>query len=141
MTARWVRTADLVGLPGMPNGPRPIQLHGPRRGWVCREAAWGARTILEWLESSLPGETRRALREARGEACAGADVPPPVPAPVLPSGDGRPAVADARVEIVACHTVNQAALRSDPFVTISTNGERSRPPSRVRLRSSTRTSG
>ena len=101
MTARWVRTADLVGLPGMPNGPRPIQLHGPRRGWVCREAAWGARTILEWLESSLPGETRRALREARGEACAGADVPPPVPPPVLPSGDGRAAVADARVEIVA----------------------------------------
>ena len=100
MTARWLRTADLVGLPGMPNGPRPIQLHGPRRGWVCREAAWGNRTILEWLESSLPREAQDALRLARGEE-APAEGGPAVPPPVLPPDDGRAAVADARVEIVA----------------------------------------
>ena len=96
MTERWHRTRDLVGLPGMPAGPRPIRLHGARRGWTCREAKWGSRAVLEWLESSLPGETQRALREARGEPVDASDAPPPL----LPD-DGRAAVADARAEILA----------------------------------------
>ena len=119
MTERWHHTKDLAGLPGMPNGPRPITLHGPRRGWVCREVSWGRRTRLEWLESSLPQETQAALRQSRGEeappswttpaaepaegACPGAEEATPPPAPAssasLPHA-GRAAVADARAELV-----------------------------------------
>ncbi|MCY4548162.1 MAG: Mu transposase C-terminal domain-containing protein [Defluviicoccus sp.] len=95
MSACWHRTAELVGLPGMPNGPRPIQLHGPRRGWVCREARWGRRRVLEWLETSLPAETQAALR---GAAAPAPDAPLPF---VLPPDDTRGAIADARVEILA----------------------------------------
>ena len=87
MSDRWHRTKDLAGLPGMPNGARPIRQHGARRGWICRETAWGSRTVLEWLESSLPAETQAALR---GEG------PPASDAPLA----DRVAVLDARVELV-----------------------------------------
>ena len=87
MTERWHRTKDLVGLPGMPRVARPIQARGTQRGWISREAAWGSRTVLEWLESSLPAETQAALR---GQ-CATPSLPPPC----------RGGVADARLEIVA----------------------------------------
>ena len=112
MTERWHRTQDLVGLPGMPAVPRPIRLHGVRRGWTCREVAWGKRTVLEWLESSLPPETQSALREKRGECVPSPNTKPAagpaedaspehVASSAVPLDDGRGAVADARVEIVA----------------------------------------
>ena len=95
MTAeRWHRTADLAGLAGMPRAARPVRAHGASRGWISREVAWGRRTVLEWLESSLPDETQAALREARGE---GGTVET-----VLPVDAGGPVgIADARVEILA----------------------------------------
>jgi len=97
---RWHRTAALVGLPGMPNGPRPIRLHGARRGWRRRQVAADRRGSLEWLESSLPAETQAALREARGEAEC--DSLSPISAcPALVADSGRAAVADARADIVA----------------------------------------
>ena len=111
MTERWHRTRDLVGLPGMPNGPRPIRLHGERRGWVSREASWGSRVVLEWLESSLPPETQDALRLARGETprpagAAEGGVSTSVQAEGSPSAvslpdDGCGARADARADIVS----------------------------------------
>ena len=91
MTERWHPTKKLAGLPGMPNVERAIRLHGSSRGWVSREVAWGRRTVLEWLESSLPSETQAALRAGRGE---GADR-----APELADGSSG-AVADARLEIL-----------------------------------------
>ncbi len=115
MTEFWHRTADLVGLPGMPKVARPIRLHGAGRGWISRETPWGARTRLEWLESSLPAETQDALRAARnpdapatplaasGDSTEGDDAgsrSPPSP-PSLFSESNAVAVADARAEIVA----------------------------------------
>lgn len=121
MTDRWHRTADLVGLSGM-GGHRTIRLHGVRRGWVCREVAWGKRTRLEWLETSLPEPVQATLRQARGEDGAPADraVPGPVqeggrtdsersrpcqagsgPRSSSPVSDtAATAVADARLEIL-----------------------------------------
>lgn len=90
MSERWHRTKDLAGLPGMPNVERAIRLHGQAKGWVSREAAWGRRRVLEWLESSLPAETQAALRGLRGEGAAGG---------ALVDG-GAGAVADARLEIL-----------------------------------------
>lgn len=116
MTDAWHRTADLVGLPGMPNVARPIRLHGAARGWISRQASWGKRTVLEWLESSLPPETQAALRgegsshparsapetgvsrrddSAEGDGC---QLPSP---PSLLSDSSALAVADARTEILA----------------------------------------
>ena len=92
MTGVWHRTRDLVGLPGMP-GERAIQLHGTARGWTCREAPHGRRTVLEWLEESLPEETQAALREARGADAVEIALPCAL--------GGRVAAMDARVEIVA----------------------------------------
>lgn len=110
MTERWHRTSALAGLPGMPNGLRPIRLHGPRRGWVCREVPWGSRTVLEWLESSLPPDTQAALRSGGGEDSSPHLFPVDAAEPgescssleLSPSlfDEGRGAVADARVEIV-----------------------------------------
>ncbi len=105
----WHRTKDLVGLPGMPAVARPIQASGASRGWVCREVSWGRRTVLEWLESSLPEITQAALRQARGEEmlagstpCPPADGPAPALAgPSIPCGDDGPVARfDARVEIL-----------------------------------------
>ena len=108
MTDRWHRTKDLVGLPGMPRAARPIRLHGARRGWRCREVKWGARTVLEWLESSLPLETQTALRLARGEEAPGSSLPAPAadgaretPSAVSIIDKGAGAVVDARLEIIA----------------------------------------
>ena len=107
MTDRWHVTRALVGLPGMPNSPRPIRLHGVKRGWQTREVKWGARTRLEWLESSLPAETQVALRHARGEAPEQSSLPAPeaeggeVTAPPSVILDERAAAqVDARLEIV-----------------------------------------
>ena len=101
MTETWHRTAALAGLPGMPNAVRPIRLHGPGRGWICREITWGKRTLLEWLESSLPDETQAALREARddGAATESPEASGPI-APIVVSDSGPVAVADARLEVV-----------------------------------------
>jgi len=107
MTARWHRTKDLAGLPGMPKAARPIRQHGARRGWTCREVSWGRRSVLEWLESSLPLETQVALRLARGEEAPESSLPAPAadgarepPSAVFPAGGGRADRLDARVEIV-----------------------------------------
>ena len=123
MTEFWHRTADLVGLPGMPNVARPIRLHGAGRGWTSRETKWGARTRLEWLESSLPAETQTALRAARNPdapatplAASGDSAEPdgggicsPPSAPPLFSVSGPAAVADARMEVVTAFTKFHAA--------------------------------
>ena len=108
MTEHWHRTSGLVGLPGMP-GKRSIQLHGTRRGWLCRERIWGKRTILEWAESSLPAETQAALAAAR-DGCGsdfGTDPHPAeqgpgvsAPAPSLISETPSTSLADARVEVI-----------------------------------------
>jgi len=116
MTERWHRTRDLVGLPGMPNGPRPIRLHGARRGWISERRPANGGAAVHWLESSLPPETQAALREARGETGSGVATgePPAVaeggvstsapaegpPSAVLPDC-GRGVRADARSEIAA----------------------------------------
>ncbi|MDE0714455.1 MAG: DDE-type integrase/transposase/recombinase [Gammaproteobacteria bacterium] len=80
MAARWHRTADLAGLPGLPS-TRSIRLHGPGRGFISRKVKGG----LEWLEDSLPDETVAALN-ARA-------------APSLPA-DGPMTILDARLEIL-----------------------------------------
>ena len=123
MTEVWHRTADLVGLPGMPNGPRPIRLHDSGRGWISRQAKWGKRTVLEWLESSLPAETQAALR---GETVSSHPASAPeteVPRrdtstegdgslltspPSLFSDSSTLAIADARAGIVAAFERHRA---------------------------------
>ena len=102
MTERWHRTADLVGLPGMPKSARSIQLHGARKGWVHRTVAWGNRAnVLEWLESSLPAETQTALRAARGEDTPqeSPDTPPPDLTALIPD-TGSADLMDARAHVV-----------------------------------------
>ena len=69
MTERWHRTSALVGLPGMPKSARPINHHGPRRGWISRRVN-GHAQALEWLESSLPPETQAAISGEASAACA-----------------------------------------------------------------------
>lgn len=110
MTDRWRRTADLVGLPGMP-GERSIRLHGAARGWASRRVRAKGGLTVEWLQSSLPREAQTALCAKRGEAAPssshatapaeggpGAQGAPP--SAILPD-DGRGAIVDARVEILA----------------------------------------
>lgn len=107
---RWHKTADLAGLPGMPRGERSIRLHGPKRGWVSRQAGRG----LEWLETSLPETTQRALRPS---------VTPPAETPAEPEAPRRPAsnsemlTADARLAVVSAwqrwhHTTDLASVPS-----------------------------
>ncbi len=116
MSETWHATADLANLPGMP-GVRGIRLRGADRGWVSRKTKRGARTVLEWAESSLPPETRAALRDAREhgsdtgapdggrdpgnsteEGDAGDCSPPSSPSPL---SESTPlAVADARADAV-----------------------------------------
>ena len=101
MTARWHPTAALIGLPGMPaKSRRAITLHGPGRGWVSRLAVGGKG--MEWLESSLPGETQAHLR-ACGDVAATCKAQDPAPAPSAesPAPSARAqAIADARLEIL-----------------------------------------
>ena len=111
MTERWHRTRDLVGLPGMPNGPRPIRLHGARRGWISERRPANGGPAIHWLESSLPPETQDALRAQRGEdpwpaGAAEGGVSTSAPAEGSPSAvsipdDGPGAACDARAEILA----------------------------------------
>ena len=125
MTETWHATRDLAGLPGMP-GVRGLQLRGAERGWISRKTKRGARTVLEWLESSLPAVTQEALRDARDpgadtgvptggdapgtpteEGDAGSCSPPPSPSAF---SDSTPlAVADARAEAVHLFTKFHAA--------------------------------
>ena len=99
MTDRWHRTADLVGLPGMPNVARPIRHHGARRNWESRPVPGDRRGTLEWRESSLPDETQAYFRAARGEPVSedGTEATEPL---AVDTGDGRGEMADARLEIV-----------------------------------------
>ena len=86
----WHPTSELVGLPGMPGrSSRAITLHGPGRGWRARRRGKG----LQWLESTLPAETRTALAERR---CARTVQ---VRAQRLPN-ERHAAIADARLDIL-----------------------------------------
>ena len=127
MTDHWHRTQALVGLPGMA-GERSIQLHGARRGWQSREVKWGARTRLEWRESSLPAETQAALRQARGEVtvpCSHSETAADGGTASLESGRPSSAVSlpcekpaakvDARLEIVTAFD-RWHARRGGPLV-------------------------
>lgn len=115
MTARWHPTRALLGLPGMPD-ERAIRLHGASKGWTCRKVPWGKRTVLEWLESSLPLETQAALRLARGEVAPGSSLPAPdgpvsgEAGPSIPcADDGKAARRDARSEILTVFRAWRAA--------------------------------
>ena len=125
MTDRWHRTSSLAGLPGMPNTVRPIRLHGVRRGWVRREVPLGRRKVLEWLESSLPAETRSALS---GHGAPQVHSPPAavqaedtaqnersgcdVSSAVFSGESAQAARADARLEITAAFRRS----RRGPFI-------------------------
>ena len=89
---RWHRAPLLANLPGMPGDAKSVRRAAARRGWTCREVPWGKRTVVEWLESSLPEITQAALRELRGE---------PAGAPPGPPADG-PAPAQAGPSILTC---------------------------------------
>ena len=111
VSAHWHRTKDLIGLPGMPRVARPINHHGPRRGWAWRLVD-GHSQAREWREDTLPASTQSALRARRGEA-DGAGVSPPCAgtegegvgvqahsSPSIVCEGGGAALADARADIV-----------------------------------------
>ena len=77
MTERWHSTSALAGLPGMP-GSRSIRLWGERKGWTSRRHG----RTRQWLESSLPEETQRALQDRRAESSCGQPHPDAGPATI-----------------------------------------------------------
>lgn len=105
MTARWVRTAAVAGLPGMPRSARAIRQFGAKKGWVSRRAPGDKRNTIEWLVDSLPSKTRACLttpaRAGAGSHSQWVLVPSGTEyeASSIPDTP-RGALADARAEIV-----------------------------------------